>query len=50
MLEGPKEHRDAAMKEVRHLMENPFDGFGLNPLNVFLDVDAKSEDSWYKAK
>lgn len=31
-------------------MENPFDGVGLNKLKVHLDVDAKSADSWYKAK
>eukprot|EP00981_Chlorochromonas_danica_P006017 scaffold1244_cov162-Ochromonas_danica.AAC.53 len=50
ILEGPKETRDEAMKEVRECMENPFDHFGLPPLLVHLDVDAKSEDSWYKAK
>jgi len=50
ILEGPQEHRDAAMAEVRACMEQPFDGFGLSPLKVFLDVDAKSADSWYKAK
>jgi hypothetical protein len=38
------------MKEVRSCMEKPFDGLGLSPLMVHLDVDAKSADSWYKAK
>jgi hypothetical protein len=37
------------MKEVRSCMEHPFDEV-LEPLKVFLDVDAKSADSWYKAK
>ena len=50
ILEGPKETRDLAMKEVRACMERPFDGFGLSPLRVSLDVDAKSADTWYKAK
>eukprot|EP01034_Spumella_vulgaris_P022490 gene22490-28618_t len=50
ILEGPKESKDEAMVEVRSLMENPYDGHGLSKLNVFLDVDAKSADSWYKAK
>lgn len=50
ILEGPKEHRDVAMAEVIACMENPFDHFGLEPLDVHLDVDAKSADSWYKAK
>lgn len=50
ILEGPKEHRDVAMQEVIACMENPFDHFGLEPLDVHLDVDAKSADSWYKAK
>jgi len=50
ILEGPIESRDEAMKEVRECMENPWDHFGLSPLLVHLDVDAKSADSWYKAK
>lgn len=32
ILEGPKEHADAAMVEVRKCMENPFDGVGLSKL------------------
>lgn len=32
ILEGPKESRDAAMAEVRHCMENPFDNHGLSKL------------------
>jgi DNA polymerase I len=39
-----------AMKEVMQCMENPFDDFALSRLSVHLDVDAKSADSWYKAK
>ena len=31
-------------------MEYPFDGEGLAKLRVHLAVDAKSADSWYKAK
>ena len=50
ILEGPKETRDAAMVEVRQCMENPYDNYALSKLSVFLDVDAKSADSWYKAK
>lgn len=50
ILEGPKDSRDEAMTEVRAIMENPFDGRALTPLSVHLDVDAKSADSWYKAK
>ena len=31
-------------------MENPYDSYGLYPLSVHLDVDAKYASSWYKAK
>jgi DNA polymerase I len=50
ILEGPKDTRDEALAEVIACMENPFDDKGLMPVSVHLDVDAKSEDSWYKAK
>ena len=50
ILEGPRETKDAALAEVRSVMENPYDGWGLSPLSVHLDVDAKSADTWYKAK
>ena len=50
ILEGPKETKDIALAEVRSVMENPFDNHGLCKLSVHLDVDAKSADSWYKAK
>lgn len=50
ILEGPKESREEALKEVISDMESPFDGYGLRELKVFLDVDAKYADSWYKAK
>lgn len=50
ILEGPKETKDIALAEVRSVMENPFDNHALSKLLVHLDVDAKSADSWYKAK
>jgi DNA polymerase-1 len=50
ILEGPVGSKDEALAEVRALMENPFDGRGLTNLLVHLDVDAKSADTWYKAK
>lgn len=49
ILEGPKESRDEALSIVRNDMENPFPE-GFPSLLVHLDVDAKSEDTWYKAK
>ena len=50
MLEGPKESVKEAMSEVIDCMENPWDNYGLNPLTIHLDVDAKHADTWYKAK
>ena len=50
ILEGPIESKDEALEEVRRCMEHPYDGHGLSTLSVNLDVDAKSADSWYKAK
>jgi len=50
ILEGPKESSAEAMAEVKSCMESPFDNFGLSPLRVKLEVDAKCADSWYKAK
>ena len=50
ILEGPVEFRDVAMKEVLSCMEQPFDGIGLTNMLVKLEVDAKSADSWYRAK
>ncbi|KAI9906221.1 hypothetical protein PsorP6_004573 [Peronosclerospora sorghi] len=46
IVEGPEESVDEAMKIVVHLMENPFQ----DPLAVALVVDAKVNDSWFKAK
>ncbi|CAI5726544.1 hypothetical protein KXD40_002256 [Peronospora effusa] len=46
IVEGPEESVDEAMKIVVHLMENPFE----SPLSVALEVDAKVDDSWFKAK
>jgi DNA polymerase-1 len=50
ILEGPKETAQQAKDEVIACMENPGDGFGLGKLSVKLEVDAKSADTWYKAK
>jgi len=50
ILEGPKESMEEAMREVKTCMEQPWDHYGLFPMKVDLAVDAKSEDSWYKAK
>ena len=49
ILEGPRGSKDEALAEVRAVMENPFDQ-RLTGLFVHLDVDAKSADTWYKAK
>jgi DNA polymerase I-like protein with 3'-5' exonuclease and polymerase domains len=52
ILEGPEEHVEEALNEVRSCMEHPWsdDGVGLGELRVTLDVDAKYEKTWYKAK
>jgi DNA polymerase-1 len=50
ILEGPKEHAEEALAEVRYCMENPFDDKGLKKLQVHLDVDGKTADTWYQAK
>jgi len=50
ILEGPEEHKEAALAEVTKLMEAPFDGIGLDPLHVDLTVDAKTAATWYEAK
>ncbi|CEG44529.1 mitochondrial dna polymerase a [Plasmopara halstedii] len=46
IVEGPEDSVDEAVEIVVHLMENPFE----NPLSVALEVDAKVNDSWFKAK
>ncbi|GLE10227.1 hypothetical protein PINS_up022265 [Pythium insidiosum] len=46
IVEGPEETVPEAMRLVVELMENPFE----RPLSVALEVDAKVDDSWYKAK
>jgi DNA polymerase-1 len=46
ILEGPEENAKEACKIVTFLMENPFE----QPLSVALEVDAKIDVSWYKAK
>ncbi len=38
ILEGPKESKEAALKEVVYCMENPFDDFGLKKLLGMLSV------------
>lgn len=50
ILEGPSEHSDAALAELIKLMEHPFDGVGLDPLQVDLIVDAAVAGNWYEAK
>ena len=50
ILEGPRDSKDLAMAEVLKCMQNPFDGLGLTPLSVKLEVDAKTADTWYEAK
>eukprot|EP00667_Euglena_gracilis_P001869 EG_transcript_1869 len=50
IVEGPEEHAQAALEEVRHCMEEPWDHRGLGPLRVKLEVDAKFARSWYEAK
>jgi DNA polymerase I len=50
ILEGPKETAQEAKNEVVSCMENPGDGYALSKLLVKLEVDAKSADTWYKAK
>lgn len=50
ILEGPKETAKEAKDEVVRCMENPGDDYALSKLLVKLEVDAKSADSWYKAK
>ena len=50
ILEGPEQHKEAALAEVTKLMEAPFDGIGLDPLHVDLTVDAKTAATWYEAK
>ena len=50
MLEGPEESAADALEIVKECMENPFDGFGLKPLRVRLEVDAKSAKTWFQAK
>ncbi|DAZ95789.1 TPA: hypothetical protein N0F65_009185 [Lagenidium giganteum] len=46
IVEGPEESAEEACRIVVNLMENPFE----KPLSVALEVDAKIDDSWYKAK
>jgi len=50
ILEGPEDHVDEALEEVRRCMEAPWDGYGLTPLAVDLVVDAKHAKTWYEAK
>jgi len=50
ILEGPDESREEALVEVLKCMEEPWDGFGLEPLSVKLEVDARIGRSWYECK
>lgn len=49
ILEGPKEHAEAAKAETIACMEHPFDE-ALPKLQVDLVVDAKTADNWFEAK
>ena len=46
ILEGPKEHAQAAKERLVEIMEAPLD----QPLLVKLEVDANIADNWYEAK
>ncbi|OQS03587.1 DNA polymerase I [Thraustotheca clavata] len=46
IMEGPQEHAKEACAVMVDLMENPFE----SSLSVRLEVDAKIDSSWYKAK
>ena len=46
ILEGPEESHEEAMGIVVSTMERPFE----MPLRVKLEVDAKSDKSWFLAK
>ena len=48
ILEGPKEHAEAALAEVRRAMQHPFNGRNL--LRCSLEVSSSFADSWYAAK
>lgn len=48
ILEGPKEHAEAALTEVRRAMQHPFNGRNL--LRCALEVSSSFADSWYAAK
>mmetsp|Transcript_3784 Transcript_3784/g.4888 ORF Transcript_3784/g.4888 Transcript_3784/m.4888 type:complete len:1000 (+) Transcript_3784:3-3002(+) len=50
ILEGPEEHKEEALEEVKRCMQNPFDNYGLAPLSVKLTVDGKYAKTWYEAK
>ncbi len=49
ILEGPEEHKDAALALTKYHMENPFPGH-VNLLNVALAVDGDYAKTWYEAK
>ncbi len=46
IMEGPEEFAEEAMERVLYCMENPFQ----KKLRVDLNVDAKTEKTWYRAK
>ena len=50
IVEGPEEHWEEAMAEVKKCMEEPWDNVGLGPMRVKLEVDAKHAKSWLEAK
>lgn len=50
ILEGPREHAEAARQRVIECMRSPFNASTPKPLLVDLAVDCKSADTWYEAK
>lgn len=50
ILEGPREHAEAARRRVIECMRSPFSGAVERPLLVELVVDCKFADTWYEAK
>ncbi len=50
ILEGPREHAEAARRRVIECMRSPFNASTDKPLRVDLVVDCKFADTWYEAK
>jgi DNA polymerase-1 len=50
ILEGPREHAEAARRRVIECMRSPFNASTHKPLLVDLVADCKFADTWYEAK